>query len=200
MGDSVARQDVAWVIGFGGLMLGSVLRKWYEEHLQPNLAGLVGESRVASVEVRFNDVGRSFSLHFEDSESCQRFVRGIRDFPLSFKGRLGEARVIRVRPDRTLPVRLRHRALGRLWVELEKLPSRSNAFTSGGYKLASNQTLGLLYARNEHELVELFAIPRADGRGEERLSFSPHAPGLAAFGIDLAQARSVSDAVLAELA
>ena len=168
--------------------------------MQPNLAGLVGESRAAGVEVKFNDVGRSFSLHFEDSETCQRLVRGIRDFPLSFKDRLGEARVIRVRPDRTLPVRLRHRALGRLWVELEKLLSKSNAFATGGSKLASNQALGLLYASNEHELAELFTIPRADGRGEERLSFSPTALGLAAFLIDLAQARSVSDAVLTELA
>eukprot|EP00974_Lingulodinium_polyedra_P020733 2006872-Lingulodinium_polyedra.AAC.1 len=53
-------------------------------------------------------------------------------------------------------------------------------FENENFRLASNQAMGLLYARNECDYVQLYSLPRADGRGtDERLVFLPDITGLA---------------------
>ena len=128
------------------------------------------------------EIARNICLEFDSEHACSTALEHLRNQKLVFHCEMqDEDMVIRSRPDKTLPMRLRGSAVGAIFkVALPALEARPK-WNAASFKLGGSPKRGLLYARNEKAMYPLFRIcEQGDGTS---FTFEPESKGMEFFGI-----------------
>ena len=115
MASPPTNSKLAWFSGFETEQLGNVLLNWYNEKVKALLqeAGMSQHVLDAS-RCTPGEFAKSLCVEFDSDTACRQAIRLIRDADdaLTFKCPMAGCDVaIRVRPDKTLPMRLKGRAI-----------------------------------------------------------------------------------------
>ena len=85
----------------------------------------------------------------------------LRAKPIAWQGEDGKRVALRFLPDKSLPARVRGRAIGVVWDCLHAVLEKNDVFKKDGFALAGHTKRGTVYARSRTEIKMLVQIEDA---------------------------------------
>ena len=183
-----------WVKGFGEEVLGNVLAAHWDSQLRPIVEEALGKEAADAAKPGVGQYAKAYAVKFESDEDCRTAMLALRAKPASWQNEDGKRVALRFMPDKSLPMRVRGRAIGVVWEHMQAVLESVQSFKEGGFALAGHQKKGTLYARSRAAIKMLAQIEEVgEGFGIKRL------PGQEFFGISPEIWREVEAKSLARL-